>query len=127
MSPDRPREAPADRFAAASLAFDLHAEAAALRTEQAASGKPHAQKTLFKHGGRTIALFVLSAGAVLPEHAANGTVSVQPVEGELMMSVSGEARRLGPGSLLVMAPGTRHDVRAAAPAVFLLQVSLVPS
>lgn len=127
MTPDRSREAPAERFAADSVFIDLHAEAAALRTEQAASGKPHAQKTLFKHGGRTIALFVLSAGGGLPEHAANGTVSLQSIEGELDLSVAGESRRLAPGSLLIMAPGTPHDVRAAAPAVFLLQISLVPA
>lgn len=124
MTQDRQREAPADRFAVDVLEFDLHAEVSSLRAEQAASGRPHAQKSLFKHGGRTIALFVLNPGAALPEHSANGTVTVQPVEGELEMTVAGKPHHLRPGSLLVMAPGTRHDVRAPAAAAFLLQVSL---
>ncbi|HMN41278.1 MAG TPA: cupin domain-containing protein [Phycisphaerales bacterium] len=124
MSPDRIREAPTDRFDAPALTFDMKAQAAALRAEPTPARHGHRQKTLYKHGGRSIALFVMDPGAALAEHAAAGTVSIQAVEGELMVSVGGADQRLDPGHLLVMAPGTRHAVRAAGPSVFLLQVSL---
>lgn len=125
MTDDRLRTPPVERFATDHATFDLRAEAAALEAEHAGPPKHgHRQKTLYKHGGRTLALFVLEAGAALAEHAANGTVTVQAIEGEVEMSVAGRSHRLAPGNLLVMAPGVRHDVRAESRAVFLLQVSL---
>lgn len=127
MSDDRLRPAPAERFAADHLVLDLHAEVAALTAEQAPSRHGHRQKTLFKHSGRTVALFVLDSGASLAEHAAGGTVTVQVIDGELDMTVAGDKHRLQAGMLLVMAPGARHDVRAVAHAAFLLQVSLAGS
>lgn len=124
MSDDRPRPAPAERFASDHLVLDLHAEIAALRAEQPPPRHGHRQKALFKHSGRTVALFALDAGARLAEHAAAGTVTIQVIEGELEVTASGQTHALRTGTLLAMAPGVRHDVRAAVPAAFLLQVSL---
>lgn len=124
MTDNRPRVPPAERFEPDHLVFDLHAEAAALESESTPNRHGHRQKTLFKRGGRTVALFVLDAGAVLAEHAAAGTVSIQAIEGDLDITAGGRPHRLGPGGLLVMAPGVRHGVRAGSRAVFLLQVSL---
>ncbi|HZW09323.1 MAG TPA: cupin domain-containing protein [Phycisphaerales bacterium] len=126
MTGDRPRTPPAERFDVGSLVLDLAAEVASLRAEPGGARHGHRQKTLYKHGGRTLALFVMEAGAVLPEHAAAGTVSVQPIEGEILMRVAGAESRLAPGHVMVMPPRVRHDVRAETPAAFLLQVSLGP-
>ena len=128
MSDERSRAAPSERFAAEHLALDLHAEAAALEAEPTPKKHGHRQKTLFKNSGRTVALFILDAGASLAEHATSGIVTVQAIEGELEVTAGGTegtGYHLRPGMLLVMAPGVRHDVRAASRAVFLLQVSLV--
>ncbi|MCC6661398.1 MAG: cupin domain-containing protein [Phycisphaerales bacterium] len=129
MSDDRLRTAPAERFAPDHLVLDLHAEAAALEAEQPANRHGHRQKTLYKHGGRTVALFVLEPGGGLPEHAAAGIVTIQALEGEVDVTAAGQPCRLASGQLLAMAPGVRHDVRggAGARAVFLLQVSLTPA
>ncbi len=136
MTPDRLRQHPAERFATNCLLFDLGAEIAALRAEPSdaqaarASDQPqpphhgHRQKTLYKHAGRTIALFIMSPGASLPEHAADGAVSIQTLEGELALQVDGAEQRVGPGAMLILAPGVRHDVRATTAAAFLLQISL---
>jgi quercetin dioxygenase-like cupin family protein len=126
MSDDRTRPAPADRFAPEHLVFDLHAEVAALEAEPA-PGRGHRQKALYKNSGRTVALFLLDAGATLAEHSAAGPVTIQAIEGELQVTAAGASHRLHPGMLLVMAPGVRHDVRAQSRAVFLLQVSLAPT
>ncbi|MGE4198025.1 MAG: hypothetical protein AB7G11_12980 [Phycisphaerales bacterium] len=130
MSDDRARVAPSERFAVDHLVFDLAAEVAALESE-APKQHGHRQKTLFKSAGRTVALFVLDAGAGLAEHAASGVVTVQAFEGELDVmagttaAAGGTDYHLRPGMLLTMAPGVRHDVRAQTRAVFLLQVSIV--
>ena len=131
MSEERTRTAPSERFAVEHVAFDLAAEAAALEAEGASKPHGHRQKTLYKNAGRTIALFVLDAGAVLAEHAASGIVTVQAIEGELELmtggGASGTSYHLHPGMVLVLASGVRHDVRAKSRAVFLLQVSLADS
>lgn len=126
MTDERPRTAPSERFAAEHLAFDLHAEAAALEAESTPKQHGHRQKTLFKNSGRTVALFVLDPGASLAEHATSGIVTVQAIEGEIDVTAGGAGYHLRGGMLLVMAPGVRHDVRAQSRAVFLLQVSLAP-
>lgn len=124
MNTDRERQAPSERFAVESMTLDLHAEVAALRAESSPTKHGHRQKSLFKNGRRTIALFVMDAGASLPEHAAGGTVTVQPIEGEFLAVVEGKEQRLVPGQVLVMSPRVRHSVRAISASAFLLQVSL---
>ena len=123
MSDDRLRPSPELRFDASSQVFDLPGELASLRSE-GPSKHGHRQKTLFKHAGRTIALFALDAGAGLPEHQAAGTVSIQMVEGAMVITIDGQARTLGLGQVMVLAPNLRHAVHADAPAAFLLQISL---
>lgn len=125
MSDRRVRESPEHRFDASVLAFDLSAEAASIRSE-GPSRNGHRQKTLFKGGTRTVALFVVDAGAELPEHRAAGIVTIQSVEGEVMVTANGRSHALGSHGLLVLAPDVLHSVKAASPASFLLQVSLVP-
>jgi len=124
MSSDRLREHPAERFDADHLSFDLHKEAAAIRAEDAPNTHGHRQKTLYKHARRTIALFVMEEGAEMREHATDGTVTIQAIEGDLLVTASGAENRLKPGGLLVLASGVPHAVRAESDAVFLLQVSL---
>lgn len=124
MSTDRERQPPSERFAVESMTLDLQAEAASLRAESTPSKHGHRQKSLFKNGGRTVALFVMEAGASLPEHAAAGTVTVQPIEGEFEVVVEGKEQRLVPGQVLVMPPRVRHSVEAITASAFLLQVSL---
>jgi quercetin dioxygenase-like cupin family protein len=124
MSSERLREHPAQRFDAPSLNFDFHAEAQALRAEATTTKHGHRQKTLFKHAGRTIAIFVMDENATMRDHATDGTVTIQPVEGELVVTVDGEDKPLKTGHLLVIAPGIRHEVHAPKAAVFVLQISL---
>lgn len=126
MSTDRLRDAPASRFDRDSAVFDLPAELNRLRAEGPAR-HGHRQKTLFKHAGSTIALFALDAGGSLPDHEAAGTVTVQVVEGEIVVAVHEARHRLRRDQLLVLAPGVRHSVLAEHAAAFLLHVSLAGS
>ena len=119
------REPPSERFAANSMVLDFRSELAALRAEATPAAHGRRQKTLFKHAGRTIALFAFDPGASLQEHDAAGTVTIQPVEGRIITTVQGQDHHLTTGQILVLQPRVRHSVRAAdGPAAFLLQISL---
>ncbi|HEX8876058.1 MAG TPA: cupin domain-containing protein [Phycisphaerales bacterium] len=124
MNDQRLRPAPESRFDEHSLVFDLAAEAATVRAEGPAP-HGHRQKTLYKHGNRTIAMFALEPGACIREHRTAGPVTIQVVEGEITVVADGQPHRLCVGKVLVLAPKVAHEVSAEHAASFLLQVSLV--
>ena len=124
MSDQRLREPPASRFDAPALAFNIEREIKALRAEDGAEYKGHRQKTLYKHAGRTIALFLMAPGGKLDEHTAGGAVTIEPVTGRLTVSAEGETHALAPGDLLVLALNVPHEVVAEEETAFILQISL---
>ena len=71
-----------------------------------------------------MALFAFDPGGALAEHSAKGTVTIEVIEGELLVTIGGDEMALRPGQLMVIAPKVRHAVSANAAAGFLLQVSL---
>lgn len=123
-SDERLRPHPADRFAAAQHAFDLRAAARELKAEQVAAPKGHRQKTLFRHGKATVALFVFDAGASLPNHKAAGTVTIHVIDGRMRIRTAESEHTFGPGGLLILAPNVEHDVQAIEDSIMLLQVHL---
>ncbi len=126
MNEHRVRQAPAQRFDVDSMVIDLPREIAALRSEPTPAQHGHRQKVLYKHGNCTVALFAMDAGSALPEHAAAGVVTIQPLEGDLRIAVNGVSHHMKAGTQLILAPGVQHDVQADSPAAFLLHVSLEP-
>jgi quercetin dioxygenase-like cupin family protein len=121
---ERTRPAPADRFDAAVIEFDLMDQLGGLREEEVLARHGHRQKTLFKHGGRTVALFSLELGGGLHEHAAQGLVTIHCVEGRIAVQAAGSRRELHAGGLLVLTPGERHSVEGVTRSAFLLTVCL---
>ena len=122
--PDRLRTHPAERFSGASHAFDLSAAVRGLRAEPASGTRGHRQITLYRRGAVTQVLFAFDAGGVLADHAAKGLVTIHVLEGRLSVRAEGRAHDLPAGSLLVLDPEVRHDVRADGPAAMLLTVHL---
>ncbi len=124
-SEDRLRPHPAERFALPQHAFDLHETARELKAEQvAAPNKGHRQKTLYRHGKATVALFVFNAGAGLVEHQAAGTVTIHVIDGRMHIRAADSEHVFGPGGLLILAPNVEHDVHAIEDSIMLLQVHL---
>lgn len=102
----------------------------------AASGEPRdvrplgdalaAAKTsaLFKAAHLEVIRLVLPAGRALPVHRVAGDITLQCLEGELVVEAHGEVR-LKAGELLFIAGGQDHKVTAVQDASALLTIALV--
>lgn len=123
-NPQRLREPPADRFAAAQHRFNLREAAQELRREAQVHDGRHRQKTLYKHGATTLALFLFPPQARLAPHRTIGTVIIQAISGRLTVTAEGLANTLGPGEVVVLAAGVQHEVIAHDESEMLLTVQL---
>lgn len=124
---DRRRTPPRERFEGSEHLFDLGTESARLRDEPGEARDGHRQITLFRGGGVSIVLFDFEADGWLRDHAADGYVTVYVLSGEIRMATDTQEHRMPAGSLLVLRPGIRHDVRAEVASQMLLTVRLDPA
>lgn len=121
---DRSRTHPDERFAPPAQVFDLEAAARELASASNTNVHGHRQKTLYRHGNTTLALFRFDAGARMREHRAAGTVFIQVLEGRLSVQAENQRHELSAGRVLVLSPNIPHDVYAEEASQMLLTVSL---
>lgn len=127
MSPtNRLRQHPEDRLASPVQVVDLAAVTARLRAEPHASVAGHRQIAIVRHGPMTIILFAFEANGILKEHRAEGAMTIQVLAGRLQIVVDEEAREVGPGELMAMAPGVPHSIRALEASDMLLTIHHLP-
>ena len=69
---------------------------------------------------------VLPQGKALPPHSLRGEVTIQCIEGELVVAFSGTACQLSAGQLVLLPAHTEHAVHAARDSSALLTVQLPP-
>ena len=122
--PDRMRQHPTQRFQHEQHPIDLGAVADQLRAEPRSGERAQRQKTLYRRGPVTVALFLVDAGAGLPQHGAEGVVTIHVLDGRLKTSAEGQSHDLAAGQILVLAPGVEHDISAQEPTRMLLTVCL---
>lgn len=115
---------PAQRFTGETGVLDLDRHAGELLESADKSASGHAQRTLYRHGGASVAMFAFEPGGRLPTHQVDGVVTIQVLSGEVSVTASTESRPIRPGSLLRMRPGVSHDVRARTRAVILAHIQL---
>jgi len=120
----RLREHPRQRFAHQEQFFDLNAEAEEILSEPVEMTQGHRQLALYRHGPMTVGMFVFQEGGRLPDHAANGVVSIQALSGSIEVTTPAKTHTLEPGQMLVLAPKVTHDVAAKTDARMLLTVCL---
>ena len=70
-----------------------------------------------------VVLMALKAGARIPEHKANGRISVQVLSGHVRLNAAGCTSDLRPGSLLALDERTPHDVEALDESAVLLTIA----
>jgi quercetin dioxygenase-like cupin family protein len=121
---ERMREHPTSRFSGAIHAYNLAEELRILRNESRPAGGGHRQITMVQRGMVTQVLFSLDAGAALPMHAAHGLVTIQALEGTMMVLADDHDHKLTPGCMLVLDTDMPHDVRALTDSAMLLTVHL---
>ena len=115
----RPHTSP---MAASLLEFDLTREVEQLHSEPEWNSGQNA-KTLVKYDDLRIVLMVLKAQARVPDHKADGRISIQTLRGHIRMRALGRTFDLPAGSLLSLDRGLTHDVEALEDSALLLTVA----
>jgi quercetin dioxygenase-like cupin family protein len=80
-------------------------------------------RTLVKSGALRVTMIVLAAGGNIPEHHAEGPITVQVLTGSMRFTVAGRGYDLAQGDLLSVGAGIRHDVASKDGATFLLTIA----
>lgn len=106
-----------------ALIFDLDEEREAVAAAPALERNGHNARTLLKNGPMRVVLIVMAPGAEIPEHDAEGPITVQPVDGRIRFTAAGRDHELAPGGLLCLGPGVRHRVSSDGGGAFLLTMA----
>ncbi len=108
-------------LANAVLSIDLTSEMRTVRAELA-GGHARIARTLVKEGPLRLTLIGVSPGGALHEHVAEGPITIQVLEGSIVLHAAGETHVLGTGALMALDGGVRHDVSSQDGGFFLLTV-----
>lgn len=115
-----------------SIDRPLHADLLlyALDEEEEKATKPdtlerdgRSSRTLVKDGALRVTLIVLAPGGEIPEHTAQGPVTVQPLRGQVKIDAGGETHEVPERGLLAFESGVPHSVRSDDGAAILLTVA----
>jgi quercetin dioxygenase-like cupin family protein len=120
----RLREHPTQRFEGQQHVFNLQEMSSQLCNEPHGATEGHRQIAFYHYGSVTMVLFAFEAGGVLEDHAANGVVAIQVLDGKLTVDAEGQSHQLSGGQILLLEPNVRHSVKAGEPARMLLTVHL---
>lgn len=71
-------------------------------------------------------LFAFEKDGALKEHQADGDVIIHVLRGQLSVDIEGESTALTAGTLMALAPGQRHAVRAHEESDMLLSIARLP-
>lgn len=83
----------------------------------------HVFQVLLKADDLRLVLIAMENGAIMKEHAANGTVAIHAFEGSLCVHTQDQAYDLNEGKVLTLAPRMKHDVEAREDCAFLLTIA----
>ncbi|HYI14853.1 MAG TPA: cupin domain-containing protein [Thermomicrobiales bacterium] len=88
---------------------------------ESASGRR--SEILVKTDDLRVLLVTMREGATLAEHSAPGTITIHVIAGEMVVEADGATHELDAGSLVSLAAGVRHSVRARSSGAFLLTIA----
>lgn len=88
------------------------------------STERQAMKRVFQGEGATIIRLTFVPGQEMREHSTNAPLIVQVLAGDLRFSIAGDELELTAGSLLHVAPGEVHALKAHTEAHVLLTLCL---
>jgi len=76
--------------------------------------------TIFKSDAMRIVLIGLRQNAELKPHKANGTISVQVLEGKIKFATEYQSTQIEKGQMIALHPNLTHSVEALTESFFLL-------
>jgi quercetin dioxygenase-like cupin family protein len=79
--------------------------------------------TVYKTNGMRIVLIALHEDALLKKHTADGIISVEVPEGELIFSSDDQSVVIIKGQMIALHKGLPHSVKAIKESVFLLTLT----
>jgi quercetin dioxygenase-like cupin family protein len=79
--------------------------------------------TVFKTNGMRIVLIALHKGAEMIKHTANGLISLQVLEGQMLFTTDEQSIELGKGQMLALHEGIPHSILAKEETIFLLTLT----
>ncbi|MEO5823662.1 MAG: cupin domain-containing protein [Vicinamibacteraceae bacterium] len=119
---DAQRRPHASSMAEPFMEFDVAAEVHRLKAETTWT-TGHNARTLIKYDDLRVVLMVLAAAARVPEHKADGRISVHVLSGHIQLRASGRTFDLRAGGLLALDRAVPHDVTALEESAFLLTIA----
>lgn len=94
-----------------------------IKTEAAWKKNDRNAITIYKTEGMRIVLIALHEDAVIATHTANGVISVQVLDGEIVFNTDRQSAVLKKGEMIALHKGEPHSVAAAKESVFLLTLA----
>ena len=120
-TPQRPQ---GDRIVDAPLVtIDLRSFTEQIRDEKAWKDSDRNAITVFKTDGLRIVLIALHKNAEMKKHTADGMISVQLLEGQILFTTGEQSVELGKGEMLALHGGVPHSVLAKEETIFLLTLT----
>jgi quercetin dioxygenase-like cupin family protein len=117
-----PRDQPIVHPAAFPIArFDLEEEVRRMRASHTRNG--HLGKTLLRAADIRIVLVTLHAGAQIPPHHTDGSLTIQALDGRVIVSVLESTYDLGPGQLLSIEREVPYGLAAVDDSAILLTIA----
>lgn len=113
-----------DQLHAPLATFDLAATLKEIRSNEKWKKGERSAKTLMKDHRHRITLVALHKGATVASHQANGSISVQMIEGKMKFITPMRTVLLQQGEVLTLQSKIRHSMEAPEDAAFLLTLAL---
>lgn len=124
MNESTPQRPEGERIVNAPLVtIDLPRFVEQIKKEPAWLNGPRNAITVFKSERLRLVLIALHNGAELPRHTADGTISVQVLEGSILFGTDEESVQLGKGQVITLHEQIPHSVLALEESLFLLTLA----
>ena len=120
----RLRVPPRERFRGKERVFDLDRAFAELPRESVVR-YGHIQKTLYRYGPTTTAIFAFEKGATLDAYRVEGEAILHVLAGHLKVKTEADAHELSAGQILLLDPDVEHSLSALEPTRLLLTVVIL--
>jgi quercetin dioxygenase-like cupin family protein len=101
-------------------AQDLGAIASQIRLEAPYQRGGHGAHTVLREDDLRVVVLALKAGAVIPEHQAQATGSLQVIAGRVRLLFAARGVELSTGQLIAIEHGARHSVEALEESALVL-------